>query len=131
MSNFLYISALALWKREPWLAEFWSGVVSLAVSLITLQTPHMWKAMSRLNELADTEVWQAVAFTLGVLQLAALFVDRRRVRHASSVLMCWFWGTMTVGIWQGMPGASVACVCTAGYAGINVFSAVRLAAPHG
>ena len=122
-----------LFRREPWWAEFWSGLTAMAWSAATWVRPNeldAWPSMQVLLRLETDAFWSMAGFVLGGMQVSVLLADRRWLRWGGAVTMCWFWAVLTVGIWAAVPGAPAVAVY-AGWCGINVFSILRLLRHHG
>lgn len=127
------LGARTMFRREPWWAEFWSAIVAVAWSFLSAASRtelSEWPSMQVLTDLADAQVWHLVAAGLGVSQLMYLVLDARWLRWAMAIVMCWFWGVLTAGVWTATPWAPGVAVY-AGWCGINVFSILRLVRHHG
>jgi hypothetical protein len=124
---------LAMVKREPWWAEFWSATTAIVWSAFFVFSPGhfgLWPSMRVLTQIADSEAWHVMAAGLGLLQLGFLVCDRRWLRWVAALLVGWFWAILTVGEWAATPWAPSVAVY-AGWCGVNVFSVLRLLRYHG
>ena len=118
----------AILLREPWWAEFWSASTVLAwASMSSFSgTPlEVWPSMRVLLHLTSDRGWHEIGFGLGVSQLVFLMFDRRWLRWGAAVALSWFWGVLTLGVWEAVPWAPAVAVY-AGWCGINAFSILRL-----
>lgn len=121
-----------MFRREPWWAEFWSGIVAVAwaaLSYVNAADLSTWPSMRVLTSLGDERFWNLVAFGLGLAQIVFLLLDERWLRWCAALALCWFWGVLTVGVWQAVPWAPFAALY-AGWCGINIFSILRLLRPN-
>ena len=129
----LYVARRVL-RREPWWAEFWSAATAIgwaATSFGAARDMGDWPSMQVLLRLGGEGFWNLAGMGLGLAQVVFLLMDRRWLRWAAAVLMCWFWAVLTVGVWAAVPGSPGVAVY-AGWCGINVFSILRLVrAPGG
>ena len=120
-------------RREPWWAEFWSGLIAVAWAVDSVAVnagAQDWPSMSVLTEIADDQTWHVVALVLGVTQIVLLVLDYRWPRWVAALALCWFWGVMTVGVYYGVPGSPMWTMFM-GWCGINLFSILRLLRHHG
>ncbi len=118
----------AMLRREPWWAEFWSALTALAwagLSVASVSELRDWPSMRVLTEIGGDRFWHVVGFGSGLSQLLFLLWDQRWLRWGAAVVLCWFWGVLTVGVWQAVPWAPGVAVY-AGWCGINMFSILRL-----
>lgn len=122
---------LLAWSREPWWAEFWSAataVIWAGLSYSSVERLRDWPSMQVLIEIGDDRFWHGLGFGLGLFQLLALLCDRRWLRWLAALLLGWFWGVLTLGVWAATPWSPAVAVY-AGWCGINVFSTLRLLRP--
>lgn len=120
-------------RREPWFAELWSALTSIAWGTLTYVSPTdmaAWPSMQYLLRIAGDDTWSALSLGLGSFQLIVLLGDYRWLRWGAAVAMCWFWSFMTIGVWVSVPWAPGVAIY-AGWIGINVFSILRLLRYHG
>ena len=120
--------ARAMFRREPWWAEFWSAAVAIAWSLLSVvgaDPLRDWPSMRLLSELGGDRFWHVAALGLGSAQLVFLVLDERWLRGGTAIAMGGFWGVLTVGVWAALPWAPGVAVY-AGWCGINLFSITRL-----
>lgn len=130
VSRTLGAGAVRLWRREPWWAEFWSGLTAIGWGGACVAANGVWPSMAVLAQLGGQGFWEAAGLGLGFLQLALLLADARWLRWAGSAAMAWFWGVLTLGVWAAVPGAPGVAIY-AGWCGINLYSSVRLLRPNG
>lgn len=118
-------------RREIWWAEFWSGMTALGwawLSYASVEDLAYWPSMHVLVQIGNDRFWHVIAFGLGISQLVFLMFNHRGLRWGAALLMCWFWGVLTLGVWVATPWAPGVAVY-AGWCGINVFSILRLLRP--
>lgn len=121
----------AVLRREPWWAEFWSAITAITWAGLSYASPadmERWPSMQFLLRIMPDDCWQALGLTMGVAQMGALLGDWRWLRWGGAVVMCWFWALLTLGVWMAVPWAPGTAVY-AGWAGINIFSILRLLRP--
>ena len=121
-----------LFQREPWWAEFWSGVTAVlwaGLSWGSVERLGQWPSMRVLIELAADRSWHIAGLVLGGTQLICLLLDRRWPRWIAAFAMCWFWSVLAVGVWAALPWAPGVAVY-AGWCGINMLCIVRLLRPR-
>ena len=118
------------WRREPWWAEFWSGMTAIGWGALGVAASGVWPSMSVLAQLGGAAFWEQAALVLGAMQLAFLVVDKRWLRWVGAAALAWFWAVLTLGIWAAVPGTPGVAVY-AGWCGINLYSSVRLLRPNG
>ena len=125
-------SALAaILRREVWWAEFWSAATALiwgTLSYWSVQELAVWPSMRVLLEIGGDRFWNTVSLGLGAAQVVFLLLNQRVLRWLAALVMCWFWGVMSLGVWYATPWAPAVAVY-AGWCGINVFSILRLLRP--
>lgn len=118
-----------IWRREPWWAEFWSGVTAVGWGGLGIAATGVWPSMSVLARLGGAGFWEQLALGLGAMQLAFLVGKGRWLRWAGAAAMTWFWGVLTLGVWAAVPGSPGVAV-SVGWFGINLYSSVRLLRVH-
>ena len=118
----------ALFQREPWWAEFWSGVTAATWAAMSYASPGAlggWPSMRVLTEIASDWSWHLAGIGLGAAQVLFLLCDLRWLRWGAALLLCWFWAVLTLGVWEAVPWAPGVAVY-GGWCAVNVFSIVRL-----
>ena len=118
----------AIFRREPWWAEFWSGATAISwagLSYMSVEQLRDWPSMRVLTEIGGDRFWHSAGIGLGLSQLVFLLLNERWLRWGAAVLQCWFWAVLTLGVWQAVPWAPGVAVY-AGWCGINLFSILRL-----
>ncbi len=112
-------------RGDVWWAELWSGMTALCWALFSLRYQHeLAPSMQMPVRLGDAGIWQLLSFALGSAQLFILILNHKWLRWAAAMLMGWFWGVLTLGVWTTGPWAP-GVVVYAGWCGINVFSILR------
>ena len=84
--------------------------------------------MRILTQLGTDRFWHMAGVLLGAAQVTFLLWDKRWLRWGAAFMICWFWGVLTVGVWQAVPWSPAVAVY-AGWCGINIFSILRLLRP--
>lgn len=128
----LLIRGKALFRKEPWWAEFWSAVTAMMWSAMAISDPRgldVWPSMQVLLTIADDFFWDTAGLTLGAAQFTALLVDRRWFRWGAAIAMCCLWGMLTTGVAAATPWSPAVAVY-AGWCGINLMSIFRLLRHH-
>jgi hypothetical protein len=121
----------SFFRLEPRLAEIWSALAALtwvALSWLSVDDLSRWPSMAVLLQIGPDEFWHTLGATLGLLQLGLLRFHCHTVkwlRWGVTLMMCWFWGLLTVGVWAATPW-NPATAAYAGWCGINAFSIVRI-----
>lgn len=121
-----------LLHREGWWAEFWSGVVAVqwaVLSIVGDEKLSLFASMPVLLRIGNGNFWRVILLGFGSLQIAFLIADGRWLRWAMALLMVWLWSMMTIGVWIAIPYWPPASLYF-GFAGINIFSVLRLPKPH-
>jgi hypothetical protein len=119
---------LHTFRREPWLAEFWSAWAAIGWAVISINSHEELSARQSyilMVRVADTQTWEMLGLALGLCQLAALIYDERMWRWGVAVVLSWWWSLLSVGIYmvdKDAPGLAL----FVSYAGINIFSLFRL-----
>lgn len=119
--------ASVILRREPWWAEFWSALTTLAwvgLSYASTEQLAVWPSMQVLLRIGDDRFWHLVGLGLGLAQLLFLLCNRRWLRWGAAIFLCWFWAVLTLGVWVAVPWAPGVAVY-AGWCGVNVFSILR------
>ena len=114
--------------REPWWAEWWAGVATMAwaiwswLSPIGLEARPTW---ATLTALMDEGWWQTTGVALGSVKLLILLLDNRTARRLSCFFGLWWWSLLTLAVLSvdtSAPSAALYAV----FAGINLYSLIRL-----
>ena len=129
----LWIGAVAVFKREPWWAEFWSGTTAIMwgiLSIFSTYNRQTWPASIMMEDFGGEMLWNATALIMGVVQIGFLIADHRWLRWTGALVMCWFWAVLTLAVVRIVPGSPTIAVYI-GWCGINCFSILRLLRHHG
>jgi hypothetical protein len=123
-----YLSGVYL--REPWWAEFWSGVIAIGWAIafiadgepLSISAPNTFQVM---EHIAPGPWWALFCVIAGIFQLGALLANARKARWAGAIIMGWFPLTAVVAMLMSshlVPHIAV----YGGWFGINLFSVFRL-----
>ena len=124
--------ARAIFRREPWWAEFWSGVASVGwcvISILAASTLESRPGLRYLVEIAPGTYWEVAGISLGALQILALLSNHTAARWVAAFLQAWWWCFITRSI-MAYDAASPSVALYICFAGINLFSLARLPRRH-
>ena len=120
--------ARLLLRREPWWAEWWAGIATLAWALWSWLSPiglDDKPAWAVLVALMNEGWWQATGATLGAVKLIILLLDHRTARRLSCFFGLWWWSLLTLAVLSvdtSAPSAALYAV----FGAINLYSLARL-----
>ena len=123
----------AIFRREAWMAELWSGTAAFAWTGLSYASGQMlssWPSMRLLAQFAGDEIWHMIGFGLAGAQFLFLLFDQRSLRWVAALAMGWFWGFLTLGVWVATPWAPAVAVYAA-WCGVNVYAILHLLHRHG
>ena len=119
---------IAVFSNEPWYAEVFSSLSTLAWGTLTLLKGtdlHALATMPAITDIVSDDLWGFAAVALGAAQFLALLLDSRRLRWLVALPLCWFWGVLTMVVWSTVP-MYPGVAAYAGWCAINAFSVGRL-----
>ena len=114
--------------RSPWAAEMWSGITAISWGASVIAAPPQvvtWPPVAYLATLAPHQWWGVLSVVLGAAQFTFMTVDARWCRWGMCVILSWWWGALTLSVVDSVPWLPGIAVY-GGWAGINLFSTVRL-----
>jgi signal transduction histidine kinase len=121
-----YLSTIYL--REPWWAEFWSGLIGIAWGVtFFLSGADVFDRpfLILLGQISETTIWAWFCLSVGLCQLIFLLLDVRAMRWISAFIMSWFPCVVVISFLIDTPVTPTVAVY-GGWAGINLFSIFRL-----
>lgn len=115
-------------KREPWVSELCSALTALgwvSLSYVSRDNLAYWPSMKVLLSIGDDRFWHLLGLALGIGQFLFVIFDQWLLRWMASLVLCWFWCVLTLGVWYATPWAPAVAVY-AGWGAANLFSVIRL-----
>lgn len=101
------LKGVEIFRREPFLAEFWAAVAALGWAVIATQghgdvTDR--PAYAFLGQMVtDARLWEWSGIVLGTVQIGSLLLNDRPTRRFACFMLAWWWLLLAVAIFQSDP----------------------------